>query len=282
MNFEWIFLDKLWCSLISGVCTWHKEFLFKTLSMSSFLSANLWILQHMPWQISQGRETAKAFPLYTMKTERNFPFRSHCIQWERFCRFSSLKFLIRVFEFGFWNIYAYAQNLATFLNLKDFNTNYYLTLYYCTKNIWLKFLRLRKVVRLIIMCRTWRFAYISNLYFLLTWPGLLNVIWSIRTTATVHSPRVTSRPGLCRTTHSITSLAHLARHTARSNNCLIYCTVLTRETNSWSISESVGAWIRPWACNVSNGVLARKNSWNISESVATWIGSCNVPNRVLS
>jgi hypothetical protein len=32
----------------------------------------------------QGRETAKAFPLYTIA------FRSHCIQWERFCRFSSL------------------------------------------------------------------------------------------------------------------------------------------------------------------------------------------------
>jgi hypothetical protein len=40
---------------------------------------------------NQGRETAKTFPPYTMGTERNFLFRFHCIQWERFYRFSSLE-----------------------------------------------------------------------------------------------------------------------------------------------------------------------------------------------
>ncbi len=37
-----------------------------------------------------------------MGTERNFPFRSHCIQWERFYRFSSL---IKIFVETPWNQY---------------------------------------------------------------------------------------------------------------------------------------------------------------------------------
>ncbi len=68
-------------------------FLKTSIFHMSFLILNLIQLRYYHEILStyrQGRETAKAFPLYTMGTERNFPFRSHCIQWERFYRFSSL------------------------------------------------------------------------------------------------------------------------------------------------------------------------------------------------
>jgi hypothetical protein len=55
---------------------------------------------------NQGRETIKAFPLYTVGTERKISFRSHCIQRERFNRFSSLKKIISKLgfevDFFFW------------------------------------------------------------------------------------------------------------------------------------------------------------------------------------
>jgi hypothetical protein len=67
-NFEWVF------SLV-----------FRSIKFHSFLKFSKYSRHSRQFQ---GRETVKAFTLYTMGTVRNFPFRSHCIQWERFCRFS--------------------------------------------------------------------------------------------------------------------------------------------------------------------------------------------------